>query len=67
MTLKLLNIAGNLSSITKMRHEKKEKSESCFDIMMGSNDGAEICELNGIYTLLQLSNLVPQEDWLIPG
>ena len=30
--------------------------------MMGSNDGAEICELTGIYILLQLSNLLPQED-----
>ena len=29
---------------------------------MGSNDGAEICELTGIYILLQLSNLLPQED-----
>ena len=30
--------------------------------MMGSNDGAEICELTGIYILLQLSKLLPQED-----
>ena len=30
--------------------------------MMGSNDGAEICELTGIYILSQLSNLLPQED-----
>ena len=30
--------------------------------MMGSNDGAEICELTGIYILLQLSNLLPRED-----
>ena len=30
--------------------------------MKGSNDGAEICELTGIYILLQLSNLLPQED-----
>ena len=29
---------------------------------MGSNDGAEICELTGIYILSQLSNLLPQED-----
>ena len=27
---------------------KKKESESCFDITMGSNDGAEICELTGI-------------------
>ena len=38
--------------------EKKE-SRSCFDVTMGSNNGAEICELTGIYFLSQLSNLVP--------
>ena len=41
---------------------KKKKSESCFDVTMGSNDGAEICELTGIYILSQLSKLLPQED-----
>ena len=29
---------------------------------MGSNDGAEISELTGIYILWQLSNLLPHED-----
>ena len=29
---------------------------------MGSNDGAEICELTGIYILSQRSNLLPRED-----
>ena len=41
---------------------KKKESESCFDVMMGSNDGTEICELTGIYILPQLSNLLPRED-----
>ena len=41
---------------------EKVKSESCFDGTMVSNDGAEICELTGIYILSQLSNLVSQED-----
>ena len=41
---------------------KKKESQSCFDVTMGSNDGAEICELTGIYILSQLSNLVPRED-----
>ena len=41
---------------------KKKESESCFDVTMGSNDGAEICELTGIYILSQLSNLLPQKD-----
>ena len=29
---------------------------------MGSNDGTKICELTGIYSLSQLSNLPPRED-----
>ena len=41
---------------------KKKESESCFDVTMGSNSGAEIYEFTGIYILSQLSNLVPQED-----
>ena len=41
---------------------KKKKSESFFDVTMGSNDSAEICELTGIYILSQLSNLVQRED-----
>ena len=36
---------------------KKKESENCFDVTMGSNDGAEICKLTGIYILSQLSNL----------
>ena len=39
----------------------KKESKSCFDVTMGSKDGAEICELTGIYILSQLSNLLPQE------
>ena len=32
---------------------KKKKSECSFDFTMGSNNGAEICELTGIYILSQ--------------
>ena len=39
----------------------KKKSKSCFDITMGSNDGAEICELTGIYKSSQPSYLLPRE------
>ena len=41
---------------------KKKESKSCFDVTMGCNDGAEICELTGICILSQLSNLLPRED-----
>ena len=46
---------------------KKKESAGCFYVTTGSNAGTEICEFTGIYILSQLSNLVPQEEWLIPG
>ena len=33
------------------------KTTSAFDVTMGSYDGAEICELVGLYLLSQLQNL----------
>ena len=47
----------------KMKHRKRKNQGAA----LSCNYGAEICELTGIYISLQLSNLVPQEDWLIPG
>ena len=41
---------------------KKKKSESCFDVTIVSNDGAEICELTGIYFLSHFPNLVSREE-----
>ena len=35
---------------------RKRNTESCFDVSMGSFDGAEICELVGVYILSSLSN-----------
>ena len=32
----------------------KRENEPLFDVTMGSNDGAEICELVGLYILKQL-------------
>ena len=33
-----------------------------FDVTMGSGDGAEICELVGLFMLKQLENIMPRED-----
>ena len=43
---------------------KKKQTESCFDVAMQSFDGAEVCELVGIYILCFLAKLVNKEDWL---
>ena len=38
----------------------KKKSESCFNVTMGSHDGAEACELVGIFILSYLTKLINQ-------
>ena len=40
----------------------KKKSESCFDVTMGSHDGAEECELGGIFILSHLTKHLKQND-----
>ena len=41
---------------------KKKNTESCFDVTMGSFDGAEICELVGIHILSLLSNKLDKQS-----
>ena len=41
---------------------KKKDAEDCFDVIMGSYYGTEICELVGIYILLCLSNIIDKND-----
>ena len=40
----------------------QKKSESCFDVTMGSHDGAEVCELVGIFILSYLTKRINQID-----
>ena len=37
---------------------KKKKTDSCFDVTMGSYDGAEICEFLGIYIITRLVAII---------
>ena len=39
-----------------------KNSDSLFDVTMGSFDGAEICELVGLFILNKLSNIIPTKD-----
>ena len=41
---------------------KRKKTESYFDVTMGSYDGAEICELVGIYILTRLATIIKKSD-----
>ena len=47
-------------SLLYNNHEpwKKKGIDSCFDVTMGSYDGAEVCELVGIYLLSLLANII---------
>ena len=40
---------------------KKKESSSCFDVMMGSYDGAKLCELIGIFTQSVLQDIINKE------
>ena len=39
-----------------------EKTNNCFDVTMGSYDGAEVCELVGLYILDELSKFLNKND-----
>ena len=43
---------------------KKKSSESYFDVTMGCFDGAEICELVGLYIQSNLENILPKTNLL---
>ena len=39
-----------------------KKTDSAFDVTMGAFDGAEVCELVGLYILNQLEDVIPQQN-----
>ena len=74
---KAINYARTITTITKdtvdvVKHGGKSLLFDCQDTwikkgenQMGSFDGAEICELVGLYLLSQLSNLINQKQIMI--
>ena len=42
--------------------EKKKNSDNCFDVTMGSYDGAKVCELVGALVLSILANSIPKRN-----
>ena len=45
-----------------MSHGKRNLVTSCFDVTMGSFDGAEVCELVGLYILSLLKEIIDQNN-----
>ena len=61
-TLEAISLARK--SLLFSKHEIwVKKDNSSFDVTMGSFDGAEICEIVGIYLLDKLSNLLGKENF----
>ena len=56
----VLVILGPNKSLLFSNNEcwKKKNTESCFDVTKGSFDGAEICELVGLFILNELTKFV---------
>ena len=42
---------------------KKKSTECCFDVTMGSFDGAEICKLVGLYVQSKLEKIFPKSNF----
>ena len=40
----------------------EKKNNTAFDVTIGSYDGAEICELVGLYILSKLEDIIPQKQ-----
>ena len=57
----LLNIVVNHFYVITEPWKKKD-TDSCFDVTMGSYDGAEVCELVGIYLLSLLANIIDKNN-----
>ena len=41
---------------------KKKDTDSCFDVTMGRYNGAEVCELAGIYLLSLPANIIDKNN-----
>ena len=42
---------------------KKKSIDSCFEVTMGSFDGAEICQIVGLYIQLKLEKILPKPNF----
>ena len=66
-TIKDIEIDATLNArqtlmFTKGKTWSKRNASNCFDVAMGSYDGAEICELVGLFVLDQLKKIVPRQN-----
>ena len=60
--IKAIKHARKSFLVSQREYWTKKGSDSLFDVTMGSFDGAEICELVGIFLLNELTNLLGREN-----
>ena len=53
---------SRLSLLFCPRGETWQRKDSLFDVTMGAPDGAEVCELVGVYLLSQIGDILPQQS-----
>ena len=59
--IQLIKEARRSLLFTEGNNWMKKGENALFDVTMGSHDGAEVCELLGIYLLGKLSNIIDQK------
>ena len=57
---RIINYCRKLLLFSDNKTWKKKTTDSCFDAIMGSFDGAEICELVGLYIQSKLEKILPK-------
>ena len=61
--LYIINHCSKLLLFSDNKTWKKKLTDSCFDVKMGSFDGAEICELVGLYIQSKLEKILPKSNF----
>ena len=61
--IRIINLCRKSLLFSDNQPWKKKYAEGCFDVTWGSYDGAEICELVGIYILSSLSSIIHKNDF----
>ena len=61
--LRIVNYCRNSLIFSDNKSWKKKSTDSCFDVTKGSFDGAEICELLGLYIQSRLEKILPKSNF----
>ena len=59
----IINYCRKLLLFSDNKTWKKKTTDSCFDAIMGSFDGAEICELVGLYIQSKQEKILPKSNF----